>query len=115
MKSLNCSVTVLRGAGGFGGTYGLLVGSEMTRLGGGAFRPSTTADGGTALSPSSVGVIAPLPITKVSRKQRDAMTVGIFIGGRLLPLRVAVRETTSPAERDRLSWQHHFTRSRSEA
>ena len=97
MKSLNCSVTgVLRGAGGFGGTYGgrFLVGSEIAGLGGGAFRPSTTADDGTALSPSSVGVTVPLPITKVSRKQRDAMTVGIFIGGRLSPLRVAVRETT---------------------
>ena len=84
MKSLNFNVTGLpRGAGGFGGTYGVLVGSEITRLGGGAFRPSTIADGGTALSPSRVGVIAQLPITKVSRKQRDAMTVGIFIGGRL--------------------------------
>jgi hypothetical protein len=81
VKSLNCSVTVLRAAGDFGGTYGFLVGSEMTRLGGGAFRPSTTADEGTALSPNSVGVTAPLPITKVSRKQRDAMTVGIFIEG----------------------------------
>ena len=82
MKSLKVSLTVLREAGGFGGTYGVLVGSEITRLGGGAFKPSTTADGGTALSPSRVGVIAQLPITKVSRKQRDAMTVGIFIGGR---------------------------------
>ena len=80
----------------FRGPYGgrFLVGSEITRLGGGAFRPSTTADGGTALSPNSVGVTAQLPITKVTRKQRDAMTVSIFIGGRLLPLRVAVWETT---------------------
>ena len=108
MKSLNVSVTVLRGAGDFGGTYRerFLVRSEITRLGGGAFRPSATADGGTALSPNNVGVTAQLPITKVRRKQRDAMTVGIFIAGRLSPLRVAVRETTQPPERDRLSWQH---------
>jgi hypothetical protein len=51
-----------------------------------------------------VGVIAQLPITKVSRKQRDAMTVGIFIGGRLYPLRVGVRKKTRPEARDRLSW-----------
>ena len=104
MKSLNVSVTVHRGSGGLGGTYGrrFLAGSEMTRLGGGAFRPSATAAGGTALSPSRVGVVAQLPTPKVSRKQQDAVTDGIFIGGRLLPIRAAAKETTLPGGRDHL-------------
>ncbi len=71
---------VLRGAGGAEGTYGgrPLVGSEITNLGGGALRPRTTADGGTfgeLVPPNKLGVIAALPITRVSRKKRDPVTV----------------------------------------
>jgi hypothetical protein len=84
VKSLNVSVIVLRGAGGAGGTYGgrPLVGSEITNLGGGALRPSTIADGGTfgePVPPNKAGVIAALPITKVSRKKRDPVTVVVFM------------------------------------
>ena len=84
MKSLNVSVVVLRGAGGAEGTYGgrPLVGSEITNLGGGALRPRTTADGGTfgeLVPPNKLGVIAALPITRVSRKKRDPVTVVVFM------------------------------------
>jgi len=75
---------VLRGAGGAEGTYGgrPLVGSEITNLGGGALRPRTTADGGTfgeLVPPNKLGVIAALPITRVSRKKRDPVTVAVFM------------------------------------
>ena len=101
MKSLNVSVIVLRGAGGAGGTYAgrPLVGSEITNLGGGALRPSTTADGGTfgePVPPNKVGVIAALPVTKVSRKKRDPVTVVVFMREVSLPLYVAVRGNDGP-------------------
>lgn len=92
MKFLNTNVVLLKGFGGAGGTYGErpLVGSEICKEGGGALSPSRTADEGTPgeLVPAdSVGLIATLPIAKVSRRQRDAITVGIFIGGRSFSLR----------------------------
>jgi hypothetical protein len=96
VKSLNTNVVLLRGFGGAGGTYGATawVESEIANEGGGALRQSRTADEGTPgeLAPAnSVGLIATLPIAKVSRRQRDAITVGIFIGGRSFSLRVPVR------------------------
>jgi hypothetical protein len=86
VKSLKVTVTVFKGAGGFGGTYGgrFLVGSAITSLGGGDLRPSATADGGTfgkLVPPNSEGMIAGLPIAKMSRKKRDPIAVDIFIGG----------------------------------
>jgi hypothetical protein len=93
VKSLNTKVVLLKGLGGAGGTYREtpLVGSETTNDGGGVLRPSRTADEGTPgelVPANSVGLIATLPIAKVSRRQRDAILVGIFIGGRLFLLRV---------------------------
>jgi hypothetical protein len=123
VKSLNTNVVLLKGFGGAGGTYGEtpLVGSEICKEGGGALRPSRTADEGTPgeLVPAdSVGLIATLPIAKVSRRQRDAITVGIFIGGRSFSLRVPFKGNDVPGGRDRLARRHQrqrlFTRSRSQ-
>ena len=74
------------GFGDAGGTYfeTPAVGSEMTNGGGGALRPSRTAEEGTPgeLAPANnIGAAATLPIAKVRRKQRPPIIVGIFIGG----------------------------------
>jgi hypothetical protein len=70
-----------------------MVGSEMTNSGGGALRPSTTADGGTPgerLAPNSGELIGAVPIAKVSRKKWDLVRAGIFIRRYFLLLHVAV-------------------------
>src|SRR5258708_23530362 len=75
---------VLRGEGGAGGVYcgSPTVESEIISLGGGALRPRATAHGGTVggvVPPNKAGVTVALPIAKASRKQRDLITVGVFM------------------------------------
>ena len=75
---------VLRGGGVAGAVYGAnpTVGSERISVGGGALRPRATAHGGTpggVVPPNKAGVTVTLPIAKASRKQRDLITVDVFM------------------------------------
>ena len=84
-----------------------MVGSEITNLGGGALRPSATANGGTPgelVPPNAVGAIIALLMAKVSRKQRDLITAGVFMRRVFFcGFTLKLRETTSPGPADRLS------------
>jgi hypothetical protein len=87
---------VLRGAGGVGAVYGLspMAGSEITSLGGGALRPRATANGGTPgelAPPNNGGVTVALPIAKISRKQRDLITAGVFMRREFLGFHLEVK------------------------
>ena len=75
---------MLSGGGGAGAVYCATptLGSEKISLGGGALRPRATAHGGTpggVVPPNRAGVTVTLPIAKASRKQRDLVTVDVFM------------------------------------